>query len=200
MILDDHLSFDEHITYIHNKATKKLGILYKSKDYLDRSTKILLYKSLILPHLDYCDTVYMTTTETNLSKLQKIQNVACRTILGANKEASIKQMHTELELLTLFQRRQLHQAMECFNNINNPEAGPNHMFNTVDDRAHNTRTTGTKVMKVPNIRTTTGRKAFSYRGPRFWNDLHSDCRQIDKKDTFKRHISKTICRDVNHPG
>ena len=133
MILDDHLIFDEHITYVHNKATKKLGILYKAKDYLDRSTKILLYKSLILPHLDYCDTVYLTTTEANLSKLQKIQNVACRTILGVNKETSIKHMHRELELLTLQQRRQLHQAMECFANVNIPDAGLRHVFQTVDN-------------------------------------------------------------------
>ena len=54
VILDEHLTFEEHITYIHQKASKKTGILYKSKDYLDRSTKILLYKSLILPHIDYC--------------------------------------------------------------------------------------------------------------------------------------------------
>ena len=55
--------FEEQTSYIHKKASKKLGILYKSKDYLDRSTKILLYKSLILPHIDYCDLVYMNTTE-----------------------------------------------------------------------------------------------------------------------------------------
>ena len=62
VLLDEHLTFDEHINYIHKKASNKLGILYRAKDYLDRPTKILLYKSLILPHLDYCDTVYMHTT------------------------------------------------------------------------------------------------------------------------------------------
>ena len=73
--------------------------------------------------MDYCDTVYLTTNANNLSKLQKIQNVACRTILGADNHTNIKQMHDELQMLTLQQRRQLHQAMECYTNINHPEAG-----------------------------------------------------------------------------
>ena len=93
---------------------KKLGILYKSKDDLDRSTKILLYKSLILPHIDYCDLVYMNTTEKNLNKLQMIQNCACRIILGADNDTSVQHMHQELDLPTLNQRRKYHQALDCF--------------------------------------------------------------------------------------
>ena len=46
VILDEYLSIDEHIYYICTKASKKLGIL-RAHDYLNKSTKILLYKSLI---------------------------------------------------------------------------------------------------------------------------------------------------------
>ena len=120
--------------------------------------------------------------------------------MGADNDASIKQMHDDLEMLTLQQRRQLHLAMECFTNINNPDAGLCHIFQSVDDRSRRTRTTGTKYMKVPNIRSALGRKAYSYRGPSFWNGLDTETRGIDNKDAFKHHISKAICRDVNHPG
>ena len=63
IILDEHLTFDEHITYIINKSSKKLGVLRRAKEFLNKSTKILLHKSLVLPHLDYCDLVYMCTKE-----------------------------------------------------------------------------------------------------------------------------------------
>ena len=192
VLLDEHLTFDDHINYIHKKASNKLGILYRAKDYLDRQTKILLYKSLILPHLDFCDIVYMSTTEYNLNKLQLIQNTACRTILGADKDTSIKDMHKQLELLTLKQRRFIHQAVDCHNNIYNEEAGLHSMYQTVDDRVRATRSIGTNYMKVPNIRSCTGRKAYSYSGPSFWNKLDSDTRQLEDKTAFKRHISKEI--------
>ena len=200
VILDEHLTFEEHISHVHNKASKKLGILYKSKDYLDRPTKILLYKSLILPHIDYCDLVYMHTTEKNFKKLQLIQNCACRILLGADKDTSVKQMHQQLELPTLHQRRMYHQAVDCFNNVNNEEAGLNKYYKTNDTRERTTRSTGTKYMGVPNLRTCVGRKAYSYRGPTFWNNLGADSRLMTDKEQFKRHINKVLCRDVNHPG
>ena len=173
VLLDEHVTFDNHVNYIHQKASKKLGILYKAKDYLDRSTNILLHKSLILPHLDYCDTVYMNTTEGNLNKLQLIQNVACRTILGADRYTNVKTMHNDLGLLTLKQRRFLHQAMDCHNNIYNPEAGLHHHYNTIDDRQRVTRRTGTNYMKIPIIKSSMGRRAYSFQGPSFWN-LHDE--------------------------
>ena len=66
MILDDRLTFDDHIDYICNKAVKKLGILRKAQNFLDLDTSVLLYKSLVLPQFDYCDTVYSCTSAANL--------------------------------------------------------------------------------------------------------------------------------------
>ena len=101
VILDEHLTFDEHVTYIITKALKKLGILRRAHEYLNMNTKILLYKSLVLPHLDYCDLIYMCTTEENLQRLQYIQNCACRIILRADIYTSVTEMHHELKLPTL---------------------------------------------------------------------------------------------------
>ena len=201
VILDDHLTFDEHITYILTKSFKKLGILRHARDYLGRKTKILLYKSLILPHLDYCDLVYMCTTAINLQKLQQIQNCACRTILTADNYTPIIQMHAELELLPLNKRCVLHLAMDCFNNINNLEAGLHKLFKPVNsNRTKNTRSSNTKQMEVQNVKTVTERKAQEYRGPNFWNSITTDIRQLECKTTFKKHITKHICQDINHPG
>ena len=46
VILDEHLTFDEYITYIITKASKNLGILRRAREFLKMNTKILLYKSL----------------------------------------------------------------------------------------------------------------------------------------------------------
>ena len=201
VILDDHLSFDEHIKYIINKSSKKLGVLQRSREFLNKSTKILLYKSLVLPHLDYCDIVYMCIKEENLHKLQKIQNCACRIILKADKYASVKSLHQELQLPYLQQRRQIHLAMECFTGVHNQESGLHYMFQQVDDeRTRETRSSNKNVIKIENIRTMTGRKAFGFRGPNYWNKLDLEARVIETKDMFKNHISKLICHDVNHPG
>ncbi len=201
VILDEHLTFDQHINYIIHKSSKKLGVLRRAREYLNKTTKILLYKSLILPHLDYCDLIYMCTKEENLAKLQQIQNCACRIILKADNLTSTKVLHQNLNLPTLKQRRAIHMAMECHNNIFNEEAGLHSFFEKIDStRRRTTRMENTNCMKTANIRSVVGRKAFSFRGPDFWNKLELDLRLITSKNGFKQHISKVVCRDVNHPG
>ena len=63
---------------------------------------LTLYKSLVLLHLDYCD------TSESLNKLKLEQNVACRILLLAKKKTGIDLMHSELNLLKLNTRRQIH--------------------------------------------------------------------------------------------
>ena len=65
----------------------------------------------------------MCTKEENLAKLQQIQNCVCRIILKADNFANVKKLHQDLNLPTLQQRRTIHMAMECHNNIFNAEAG-----------------------------------------------------------------------------
>ena len=100
-----------------------LGIRRQAREYLNKSTKILLYNSLILPHLDYYYLVYMCTTEQNLQKLLQIQNIVCMIILKADSDTSVKQMHKDFDLPTLKQRHLIHVAMDCYNDIRNEEAG-----------------------------------------------------------------------------
>ena len=55
-------------------------------------------------------------------------------------------------------------------------------------------------LKVENVKTMTGRKAFGFRGQNFWNHLDTETGLIESKPVFKDNISKTVCRDMNHPG
>ena len=198
VILEDLLTFEEHTQYVVDKSTKKLGILRKSREFLDRKTSTLLFKSLVLLHIDYCDLIYMTANEYNLNRLQLIQNVVCRIILRANNRTNIKNMHLELKLLNLKERQYLHLSMECYRQVNT-NSGLNAMFNQLDT-GRTTRGTSTRNMSVPVLMTSNGRKAFSFRGPLHWNSLPNDIKVIENKISFKTGVSKLLAKDVNHPG
>ena len=51
----------------------------------------------MVPVLDYCDTVYVTSNITQLDKLRKLQIIACRMILMLTHDAIIYTMHSSLE-------------------------------------------------------------------------------------------------------
>ena len=53
-ILDNKISWVEHITYVKNKISKGIGIMYQARKYLNRNGLISLYNSYIYPLLIYC--------------------------------------------------------------------------------------------------------------------------------------------------
>ena len=115
--LDDKLYFDEDVSTVHSKAVKKLGLIRKSRHFLDQSILLMLYQSLLLQQLNYCDMVYDTRSVVNKNKLQIVQNCALRTILNCDKYTSIDYLHNKVKILTLPQRHKLHTAVECFKNV-----------------------------------------------------------------------------------
>ena len=58
VVLDNCLSFDDHLKMILNKINKTIGLLHKLHNILRRSVLLTIYKSLIRPHLDYGDIIY----------------------------------------------------------------------------------------------------------------------------------------------
>ena len=66
VILDQNLNFNSHIDFIVKKSSQKLGALAMVRKCINRPTSLMLYKSMILPHFDYCSIVYMNTSQANL--------------------------------------------------------------------------------------------------------------------------------------
>ena len=65
-ILDTHLTFVHHVNYVQSKSVQEIGILRKSRNFLHRAASLLLYKSLVLSYLDYCDLIYECTNKSKL--------------------------------------------------------------------------------------------------------------------------------------
>ncbi len=194
VILDEMLTFDAHIAYIHNKASKKMGAIRKVRQCVDENTALRLYKSLILPHFDYCDTVYMTATKESLQKLQLLQNHACRVMLLCDREAHILDMHTNLGLLLLDERRNLHFGFQLHKTVHGKDKGclSQYMIPVAQTGRAVTRGKSSNNMVIPAVRTGMGQKGIGYRGPSFWNKLPHDLKVVDVFRSFKRMISSMV--------
>ena len=47
VILDENLSWKEHLKYTENKIAKSIGLIYKAKSFLDKGSLLSLYFSYI---------------------------------------------------------------------------------------------------------------------------------------------------------
>ena len=80
IIVDDTLTWEEHIEHISVKIRRGIGILKVTGKFLKRESLILIYRTHIVPYLRYCSTVWGQCNETQKDKLQALQNKAARTI------------------------------------------------------------------------------------------------------------------------
>lgn len=72
-IIDEHLTWHEHLKLIGTKISKNMGIIYKIRHSLPQSVLPILYCSLILPYLNYSNIVWGSTYTSRLSKIEKLQ-------------------------------------------------------------------------------------------------------------------------------
>ena len=63
LIMDEHLNWKSHVDIFSNKCSKTIGVLNKLKYVLPLTVKLILYNSLILPHLNYGIMTYINVTE-----------------------------------------------------------------------------------------------------------------------------------------
>ena len=99
--LDSKLHFQPHINQIEIKVAKAVGILSKLRFLFPKSALILLYYSLIHPHLLYALPLWGSTFPTYLSKLQRLQNKALRIIFNSNQLTSATPLFHILEILKI---------------------------------------------------------------------------------------------------
>ena len=55
VLLDEHLSWKEHIRYTQNKIAKNIGLLYRAKPFLGKHSLLTLYYSYIHTYLNYAN-------------------------------------------------------------------------------------------------------------------------------------------------
>ena len=72
IIIDVKFKWIVHITYIKNKIPKAIGIMllmYKARQYLNKSSLVNLYYSYVYPYLAYCIEVWGCAYPTHLQCL-----------------------------------------------------------------------------------------------------------------------------------
>ena len=115
---------------------------------------------------------------------------ACRTMLLADKFSPSDSMHRNLGILPLEKRRTYHRAVDCHKHIFNDKSSLAKYFkNKTSGRA----TRSGEVNKViPDIRSSMGRNAYSFRGPHSWNVIPAEGRTIENHNEFKSYMHNLL--------
>ena len=69
LYLDKNLTWKTHVDYLASKVSKRIALLGRLRKFLRPDTLSMLYKSLVLPQMDYCDIIWENYSQFISSKV-----------------------------------------------------------------------------------------------------------------------------------
>ena len=136
----------------------------------------------------------LASSQTNLNKLQRIQNSLARVITNTSKYQHITPTLKKLHWLPIKQRIDYKICLLTYKTLTNQQ--PTYLYNSLSFPSYSvsTRSSDSLVLSIPYIRSSLGKRTFSVIGPRLWNSLPPDTRNSSSllifRSRLKTHLFK----------
>ena len=80
IVFDENMKWQTQLNITMAKLSRLIGVMARTRCFLSSAELLLLYNSLILPHLNYCAAVWGSVYKIHLNKIVKLQKRAVRII------------------------------------------------------------------------------------------------------------------------
>ena len=132
VMIDQSLTWNEHIKQISNKAIKVLAFLHRNLYNCPPIIKCNCYKTMVCPILEYSSTVWDPHTSVNINILESIQKSAARFCYNTySRFFSVSAMLNCLSLSTLQSRRNKAKLSTMYKIIHHLVAIPDNCLNPI---------------------------------------------------------------------
>lgn len=182
VVFDNLLNFDLHIQKAVNKANQMLGVIKRTFNYLNKETFLLLYKSMVRPHLEYGNIIWYPCLKRQSTSIERVQRRATRMI----KECRNMNYEDRLKLLNLHSlkgrriRGDLIETYKLYNNL--VDICFDSFFSlTVYDKTRNQE----GKLHIQRYNTNKRKHCFGNRVANIWNSLPHDYKTAPSTNIFK---------------
>ena len=103
VIIDQNLTWKNHIEVVENKISKNIGVLYRASHLLDFKNLLKIYFSFIHIYISYANIAWASTFKTKLQGILKKQKHAARITFHANRLDHARPLLKEMKALNVYQ-------------------------------------------------------------------------------------------------
>lgn len=135
VVIDNKLKMNKNIDYLCKKIGKKANIISRLRYELNLHQKLNIYKAIIHPHFIYCSSILYLANQTDISRLQKLQNTCMRHILKANRFTSSNLLLSALNLMNVRQTIMYYTTIFIHKIVNSQS--PSYLTNRIKYRGSN---------------------------------------------------------------
>ena len=183
LILDEHLTYNKHIKEMTKQITHKLYLLSKIRRYITQEASINIFKTMVLSVIEYCDIVYAGSSQTNLTKIDKLFYKGLRICLDYNNTLSRKILCNECTVAPLANRRESHLLL-----FMHKQTCQEHLLKI---KTVNTRLQNGPVFQTNKPNNEKVKLSVYYRGAIAWNAMIADNRNMSFNE-FKLYQKKCL--------
>ena len=179
---DDKLAWKEHINSAISKLNSCLGVSRRAHPYLNRASLMTIYHSLMLSHVNYCNTTWAAWqprgNKAVLQRLQAVCNKFIRLTFNMDRTDSVREILKSQNILNVYQNYDftIGQLMHKAVNGQLPTVLQNSLVRNND------------FFFFKNCRLKQTAKSVAFSAPEIWNALPFEC--INQSD-FQKFKSMT---------
>jgi hypothetical protein len=202
VIVDSYLNMERQVNTVCRNAYYHLRRISRIRKFLDVAACNQLVCALVIPHLDYGNSLLYGLPDYLLDKLQIVQNAAVRLVTQTKKRDHITSKRKSLHWLPIRQRVMYKIAVLAYQCVNG--AAPSYLCNLVSLRSVNRHLRNycaiSRDLEVPvTLPGVYGSRSFSYAAPQIWNSLPIDLKMSPSIENFraglKTHLFKLAYPD-----
>ena len=187
--MDCHLTFKDHIVKKCRTAMINLQQIKLIRPFLNPEACTTIMLGLVMSHLYYCNSILVGLPDVSINRMQRVQNLAAKVVLGKSKMDSTSECFSALHWLPICSRINhkiltlVHKSIMGWA----PEYLQNLLVVCKPGRPGLRSALDTNLLVVPFVRCKTFAEcSFSIQGPKMWNSLPEDLSSEIDTDIFKR--------------
>jgi hypothetical protein len=192
--INDVFDWSDQVKAVTRTLNYYLSVLKKIKYYLPEKARIAYCNGCILPHLDYCNTIWGNTTKSNKDKLLRLQKRSARMIFN-DYVSSSAELFTKLNWLPFEKRVERNKAVLVFKCTNSLVPAYMQKLFTYTNTVYSLRSEEQGNLAIPKAKTELFKNSISYSGAKIWNSLPPSIRQCKSLAQFKKHLNISFIHD-----
>ena len=191
VLVDNKLSWKDHVTYITIKLSRGVGIINKLFHVLPSNVLLMLYNTLILPYLNYCIIVWGRANISTLAPLIVLQKRAIRLCTQSNFCAHTPPLFKKTKSLCFQDLHSMFLAMFMYNYTHNLLPPSFSHFFKVNSDFHGYCTRKQEHFRPPLSRlAVTESNSVKVHGSTLWNSLPNTLKNCPSLYSFKEMFKK----------
>jgi hypothetical protein len=186
--LDSSLTLNHHVTQQCNSCYYHIRQLKHIRPFLSESVTKTISHAIVTSRLDYCNSILSNTSQSNITKLQRVQNCLARVVTGQPRQCSISNIRKSLHWLPIESRIKFKTALITYKTLatHEPQYLAAHLNKYAPSR--NLRSSSFSLLVEPRTHIISTKKAFSYSAPNVWNFLPESIKQSPSINSFKSSL------------